>query len=144
MVSLHDCCRDGRMNMLPFIALYYLYSPIGSLVSEEPRLARKLLDPLVTMIKNTAAKSLQYECMHTITLALPYTTRDDGTEHKDVPRAIAICSQYLKVRMYRNDDGMTINSKCVRCWNVIYAVLYLPIYSRCSLKMPMQICSTWV
>ena len=51
---------------------------LGSLVSEEPRLARKLLDPLATIIQNTGAKSLQYECIHTITEALPYTKKDDG------------------------------------------------------------------
>jgi AP-3 complex subunit delta-1 len=33
---------------------------LGSLVSEEPRLARKLLEPLATIIQNTPAKSLLY------------------------------------------------------------------------------------
>lgn len=65
---------------------------LGSLVTEEPRyfflfilieffftkkgikkllsvrsLARKLLEPLVTIIQNTGAKSLQYECIYTVT-----------------------------------------------------------------------------
>ena len=53
---------------------------LGSLVPEEPRLSRKLLEPLATIIQNTAAKSLQYECIHTVTLALPYTKRSDGTD----------------------------------------------------------------
>lgn len=55
---------------------------LGSLVSEEPRLARKLLEPLSTIIQNTGAKSLQYECIHTVTLALPHTRREDGTDSK--------------------------------------------------------------
>ena len=58
---------------------------LGSLVSEEPRLARKLLEPLSTIIQNTGAKSLQYECIYTVTLALPYTRRDDGTDSKVAP-----------------------------------------------------------
>ena len=32
---------------------YHIVIGLGSLVSEEPRLARKLLDPLVVIIKNT-------------------------------------------------------------------------------------------
>ena len=47
----------------------------GSLVPEEPRLARKLLDPLATIIRNTTAKSLQYECIYTITTALERAPR---------------------------------------------------------------------
>merc|ERR1711871_1797675 len=45
---------------------------LGSLVPEEPRLARKLLEPLATIIQNTQAKSLLYEAVYTLTLALPF------------------------------------------------------------------------
>ena len=53
---------------------------MGALVPSEPRLARKLLEPLATIVQNTAAKSLQYECIHTLTLALPYTKKADGSD----------------------------------------------------------------
>jgi len=69
---------------------------LGSLVSEEPRLARKLLEPLATIITNTTAKSLQYECIHTVTEALPYTKREDGSDSKNVPQVVELCSNYLK------------------------------------------------
>lgn len=69
---------------------------LGSLVSEEPRLARKLLEPLVTIIKNTGAKSLQYECIFTITEALPFSRREDGSEARNAPEVIATCSEYLR------------------------------------------------
>ena len=69
---------------------------LGSLVPEEPRLARKLLDPLATIIQNTTAKSLQYECINTITAALPHSRREDGTEHKNMHAIIGLCSDYLK------------------------------------------------
>eukprot|EP01041_Mallomonas_annulata_P012752 gene12752-26858_t len=69
---------------------------LGSLVSEEPRLARKLLEPLATIIQNTTAKSLQYECIHTVTLALPYTKRDDGSDAKNVPTVVKQCSDALR------------------------------------------------
>ncbi|CAN0146538.1 unnamed protein product, partial [Discosporangium mesarthrocarpum] len=69
---------------------------LGSLVPEEPRLARKLLDPLTTIVQNTAAKSLLYECIHTISLALPFTKKADGTESRSVPAALRLCSQHLR------------------------------------------------
>jgi AP-3 complex subunit delta-1 len=69
---------------------------LASLVSEEPRLARKLLEPLATIIQNTGAKSLQYECIYTVTEALPYSAREDGTEAKNAPAVIKLCSDYLR------------------------------------------------
>jgi AP-3 complex subunit delta len=40
---------------------------MSSLVQEEPRLARKLLEPLANIVQTTSAKSLMYECISTIT-----------------------------------------------------------------------------
>jgi AP-3 complex subunit delta len=67
----------------------------GSLVSEEPRLARKLLEPLVKIIQSTGAKSLQYECIFTITQALLYHRKTDGSESKHAPLAVRVCSEHL-------------------------------------------------
>eukprot|EP00596_Hydrurales_sp_CCMP1899_P000436 CAMPEP_0119039688 /NCGR_PEP_ID=MMETSP1177-20130426/9301_1 /TAXON_ID=2985 /ORGANISM="Ochromonas sp, Strain CCMP1899" /LENGTH=993 /DNA_ID=CAMNT_0007003873 /DNA_START=91 /DNA_END=3072 /DNA_ORIENTATION=+ len=79
---------------------------LGSLVSEEPRLARKLLDPLTTIIQNTGAKSLQYECIHTVTLALPFTKREDGSESKNVPAVVKLCSDYLTGFIEDSDQNL--------------------------------------
>ena len=79
---------------------------LGSLVSEEPRLARKLLEPLSTIITNTTAKSLQYECIHTVTEALPYTKREDGTDSKNVPQVVQLCSDYLKGFIEDSDQNL--------------------------------------
>jgi AP-3 complex subunit delta-1 len=76
---------------------------LGSLVCEEPRLARKLLEPLSTIIQNTTAKSLQYECIYTISLALPHTRREDGTDAKNVPAVLALCSTHIK-ELIENED----------------------------------------
>jgi AP-3 complex subunit delta-1 len=81
---------------------------MGSLVSEEPRLARKLLEPLVTIIQNTGAKSLQYECIHTVTMALPYTRRDDGTDAKNAPQVIKLCSDYLRGFIEDPDQNLKV------------------------------------
>lgn len=42
------------------------------------------------------AKSLLYECIHTMTLALPFTRKADGTESKAVPAAVRLCSEHLR------------------------------------------------
>jgi AP-3 complex subunit delta len=76
---------------------------MGSLVKEEPRLARKLLEPLATIIQNTSAKSLQYECISTITLALPFTKREDGSEAKNVPNILSLCVTQLQ-NLVKDED----------------------------------------
>lgn len=45
---------------------------LGSLIPEEPRLARKLLDPLSSIVRSTHAKSLLYEAVYALTLCLQY------------------------------------------------------------------------
>jgi AP-3 complex subunit delta-1 len=79
---------------------------LGSLVPEEPRLARKLLEPLATIIRNTTAKSLLYECIHTVTLALPYTRKEDGSDAKSVPAIVALCSDNLKQFVQDPDQNL--------------------------------------
>lgn len=39
---------------------------LGSLVPLEPRLAKKLIEPLTDIITTTPAKSLLYECVNTL------------------------------------------------------------------------------
>lgn len=79
---------------------------LGSLVSEEPRLARKLLDPLATIIQNTGAKSLQYECIHTITEALSYTKKEDGSDVKNLQAIVKLCSDYLRGFIEDSDQNL--------------------------------------
>eukprot|EP00298_Acanthocystis_sp_HF-20_P015458 c21149_g1_i1.p1 GENE.c21149_g1_i1~~c21149_g1_i1.p1 ORF type:complete len:979 (+),score=402.45 c21149_g1_i1:59-2995(+) len=42
----------------------------GALLPLEPRLAKKLKEPLANLISNTQAKSLLYECIHTVTIGM--------------------------------------------------------------------------
>lgn len=79
---------------------------LGSLVSEEPRLARKLLDPLAAIIKNTSAKSLQFECINTLTEALPYSRREDGSEPKNAQNVIKLCADHLKIFVDDPDQNL--------------------------------------
>ena len=68
---------------------------LGSLVPEEPRLARKLLDPLAKIVQTTQAKSLLYESVRTITLCLPYCRKSDGTMPSTVPEIVELCATTL-------------------------------------------------
>lgn len=79
---------------------------LGSLVPEEPRLARKLLEPLATIVENTGAKSLQYECIHAITEALPFTKREDGSDVKSSPAIVKLCSDYLRKFIEDTDQNL--------------------------------------
>eukprot|EP01035_Chromulina_nebulosa_P021296 gene21296-27592_t len=79
---------------------------LGSLVTEEPRLARKLLEPLATIIQNTGAKSLQYECIYTVTEALPHSRREDGSEAKNASAVVKICSDYLRGFIEDSDQNL--------------------------------------
>lgn len=79
---------------------------LGSLVPEEPRLARKLLEPLAEIVKNTPAKSLLYECVHTITLCLPYCRKSDGSMPASVPDIVALCAQTLKEFVEEKDQNL--------------------------------------
>lgn len=43
----------------------------GALTPLEPRLAKKLVDPLTNLINTTPAMSLLYECIQTCTIGMP-------------------------------------------------------------------------
>ena len=38
----------------------------------------------------------RYECIHTVTLALPFTKKADGSDSKNVPQVVTLCSEILK------------------------------------------------
>ena len=69
---------------------------MSALVQEEPRLARKLLEPLANIVQNTGAKSLMYECISTLTFALQHTKKPDGSDAKNVPAVVRLCTDRLR------------------------------------------------
>ena len=79
---------------------------LGTLVPEEPRLARKLLEPLAGIVKSTQAKSLLYEAAYTITLCLPYCIKADGTMPASVPSIVALSAETLKSFVEENDQNL--------------------------------------
>eukprot|EP00563_Minutocellus_polymorphus_P015226 CAMPEP_0181049850 /NCGR_PEP_ID=MMETSP1070-20121207/16205_1 /TAXON_ID=265543 /ORGANISM="Minutocellus polymorphus, Strain NH13" /LENGTH=1042 /DNA_ID=CAMNT_0023128761 /DNA_START=35 /DNA_END=3163 /DNA_ORIENTATION=+ len=79
---------------------------LGSLVAEEPRLARKLLDPLAEIVKTTQAKSLLYEAVYTITLCLPYCRKPDGSMPSSVPAIVELCAMTLRSFVEDTDQNL--------------------------------------
>uniref|UniRef100_A0A7S3Y2N8 AP-3 complex subunit delta n=1 Tax=Heterosigma akashiwo TaxID=2829 RepID=A0A7S3Y2N8_HETAK len=79
---------------------------LGALVTEEPRLARKLLEPLATIVQNTGAKSLLYECIYTVTKALPHTRKADGTDARNAPAVVRLCSEQLRLLIEDPDANL--------------------------------------
>ena len=79
---------------------------LGSLVPEEPRLARKLLEPLADIVRSTKAKSLLFESVHTITLCLPYCRRSDGSMPGIVPEIVTLCAETLQGFVNEADQNL--------------------------------------
>ncbi len=79
---------------------------LGSLVPEEPRLARKLLEPLAKIVRTTQAKSLLFEAVHTITLCLPYSRKSDGTMPANVSEIVVLCAQTLRDFVEQQDQNL--------------------------------------
>lgn len=79
---------------------------LGSLVPEEPRLARKLLEPLAEIVRNTPAKSLLFESAHAITRCLPYCRKSDGTMPQSVPDIVDLCAQTFKEFVEEKDQNL--------------------------------------
>lgn len=79
---------------------------MSALVQEEPRLARKLLEPLATIVQTTPAKSLMYECISTITFALMHTKKADGTDAKNAPAVVRLCTDKLREMVREPDQNL--------------------------------------
>lgn len=79
---------------------------LGALVCEEPRLARKLLSPLAEIVSTTPAKSLMYEAIHTLTLALQFTKKPDGTDARNAPAVVRLCTEKLRELIKESDQNL--------------------------------------
>ena len=79
---------------------------LGSLVPEEPRLARKLLEPLSGMVKSTHAKSLLYESVYAITLCLPYVKKADGSQPANTSDVVELCVETLRSFVSDSDQNL--------------------------------------
>jgi AP-3 complex subunit delta-1 len=110
---------------------------LGSLVPEEPRLARKLLEPLAAIVRNTPAKSLLYEAVHAITLCLPYCRKSDGSMPPIVPEIVTLCAKTLRDFVEERDQNLKylglvgFSSLMISHPKVLTATDYRPLILAC-------------
>ena len=79
---------------------------MSSLIPVEPRLARKMLQPLSNIIETTPAKSLLYECASCVAVALQHSCKSDGTQPKIVPALVQLCSSKLREFVESRDQNL--------------------------------------
>ena len=53
----------------------------GALTPLEPRLSKKLMEPLISLIHSTTAMSLLYECISTVVAGMPNHTASIQVTH---------------------------------------------------------------
>ncbi|VDK48871.1 unnamed protein product [Anisakis simplex] len=75
----------------------------GALVPLEPRLGKKLLEPLTNLINSTSAMSLLYECINTVIAVLISVSSDAPGDHT---ASIQLCVQKLGVLIEDSDQNL--------------------------------------
>ncbi|KAL3112207.1 hypothetical protein niasHT_016980 [Heterodera trifolii] len=75
----------------------------GSLVPHEPKLGRKLLEPLTNLINSTSAMSLLYECINTV-IAILISISSEGPG--DYTPSIQLCVQKLGILIDDSDQNL--------------------------------------
>ena len=100
--AFFDLLTHGSNNW----TLIKIVKLLGSLVAVEPRLARKLLEPLAQIVNETQAKSLVYEAVYTITLCLPYCRKADGSMPANVPKLVELSAVTLRGFVEEADQNL--------------------------------------
>uniref|UniRef100_A0AC35UGR7 Adaptin_N domain-containing protein n=1 Tax=Rhabditophanes sp. KR3021 TaxID=114890 RepID=A0AC35UGR7_9BILA len=75
----------------------------GALVPIEPRLGKKLLEPLTNLINSTSAMSLLYECINTVVAVLISISSGGPGDHT---ASIQLCVQKLGVLIEDSDQNL--------------------------------------
>uniref|UniRef100_A0A914VDM2 AP-3 complex subunit delta n=1 Tax=Plectus sambesii TaxID=2011161 RepID=A0A914VDM2_9BILA len=75
----------------------------GALVPLEPRLGKKLLEPLTNLINSTSAMSLLYECINTVIAVLISVSAGTPGDHT---ASIQLCVQKLGVLIEDSDQNL--------------------------------------
>ena len=115
---------------------FCLSPQLGSLVPLEPRLAKKLVEPLTEIITTTPAKSLLYECVNTLLsgmheLCRAWSLRDVCTDAGKITskEVVRLCLDKLKTFIENPDQNRNVHFPCI--WTrltvlcSLFAVKYL-------------------
>ncbi|XP_057298672.1 AP-3 complex subunit delta-1-like isoform X2 [Hydractinia symbiolongicarpus] len=124
--AVNVICELARKNPKNYLALAPLFFKLmttssnnwmlikiiklfGALCPLEPRLGKKLLEPLTSLIHSTSAMSLLYECINTVIAGLP-----------DHPQSIQLCASKLRLLIEDPDQnlkylGLLLLNKILKC-----------------------------
>ena len=94
---LFDLLVEGSNNWMA-IKIIKLFATLTPL---EPRLVKKLLPPLTTLIRTTPAMSLLYECINGIIQGGIFKSDDSGPEGDEIAR---LCATKLRDMILVEDD----------------------------------------
>lgn len=82
----------------------------GIMIPHEPkgRLARKIISPLLDIVRRSTAKSLVYECLFTLAVALRFTRKGNGSQPKAVMASgvIGTCIEKLRSLAQSPDQNL--------------------------------------
>ena len=125
--AVHVICELARrnpQNYLPLAPTFFklmtssvnnwvlikIIKLFGALTPIEPRLGKKLLEPLTNLIHSTSAMSLLYECIQTVIQVLLSITKPTGENGMDSQpehaSAIQLCVQKLRVLIEDSDQNL--------------------------------------
>jgi len=79
---------------------------LARLVPEEPRLARKILEPLAAIVRSTPAKSLLFEAAHSASVCLPYCRKNDGSFPSSAPPIVELCAKTFREFVEESDQNL--------------------------------------
>lgn len=74
----------------------------GALTPLEPRLGKKLIEPLTNLIHNTSAMSLLYECINTVIQGM----QDHSSSIQGFPTIMKLCVQKLRILIEDSDQNL--------------------------------------
>merc|ERR1719466_754955 len=74
----------------------------GALTPLEPRLGKKLIEPLTNLIHNTSAMSLLYECINTVIQGM----QDHSASIQGFPAIMKLCVQKLRILIEDSDQNL--------------------------------------
>lgn len=111
-----ELARKNPQDYLPFAPVFFklmtsstnnwilikIIKLFGSLTPFEPRLGKKLIEPLTNLIHSTSAMSLLYECINTIIAVLISISFGAPDHHA----AIQLCVQKLRILIEDSDQNL--------------------------------------
>lgn len=104
----------------------------AALTPYEPRLTKKLLPPITTLIQTTPAMSLLYECIHTVIAGGMLATTGSGSNAESANMLAATCVTKLRTFLEDPDQNRTWLASFIVATAVVQFIRNYLLTSSCS------------